>query len=31
MLFSMVCGPVLSPRTCTMISPLRPTTVADTA
>src|SRR5262249_1707073 len=29
--FSRVCGPVLSPRTCTMISPLRPTTVADTA
>ena len=26
----MVCGPVLSPRTCTIISPLRPTTATDT-
>jgi hypothetical protein len=30
MLFSMVCGPVSSPRTWRMISPLRPTTVTDT-
>src|ERR1700730_4134824 len=29
-LFSIVCGPVPSPRICTRTSPLRPTTVADT-
>src|SRR5262249_54531400 len=29
-LFSMVCGPVPSPRICTITSPLRPTMVAET-